>query len=325
MLLRPTPLPEISVMARLQYVDEFNGELYFDFTSSIAVTTPLDVTVNLSQGQGEDLIGTPTPGDVQVLFEAGSDKAELRVTIPEDSSPGENSPIKVTISDGTEYTVSESSGLASVILVDDDIGTGTPVIRIKAKAPGVVTEGPAATPTNAVFEIESTNTNIPAPGVVVRFQVSDGEGDFINNPPTSILMSNTRKVELEIPIVADDIAEADGEITVKLLEDLPESETDLIGYTINSAPGRDIATVAVLDDDATPPVIGIETVSNGSTTVPEGMDVVFGVIDLRGANGTPLDETITVRVDVSEDQDFLIEDWNVTRSDNNGWTNSSIT
>ena len=67
------------------------------------------------------------------------------------------------------------------------------------------------------------------------------------------------------------------------------------------------ATVTVLDDDANPPVIGIETVSNPAT-VPEGMAVVFGVIDLRGANGTPLDETIIVRVDVSEDEDFLIED-----------------
>ena len=304
---RPAPLPEISVVARQQYVDEFSGALYFDFNSSIEVTTQLDVTVNLSQGQGENFIGTPTPGDVQVSFEAGSDKAELRVTIPDDTTTEENGTITATISDGTSYTISEDSGSASVTVLDDDSGIETPVIRITAKSPTTVTEGPAANPTNAVFTISSTNTNVPAPGVVVKFEVSDGDGDFINNPPTSILMSNTRNVDLEIPIVADDIAEADGEITVKLLEDLPESETDTIAYTINSVPGRETATVAVLDDDATPPVIGIQT-ATGSTTVTEGNNVVFEVVDLRGANGTPLDETITVRVDVSEDQDFLIED-----------------
>ena len=305
---RPEPIPEISVVARQQIVDEFSGALWFNFASSITLTRSIPVTVVLTQGEGENFTVSPTPREVQVRFEAGENESELEVRLADDTTVEESGTITVTISEDSDYTVSATSASASVMILDDDRSDRIPVIAIEAKAPATVTEGPTSAPTNAVFNITSTES-IATPGVMVHLQVSDGDGDFISNPPDSITLSDVsanQKVELEIPIVADDIEEDHGEITVTLLEDLPENETDVVTYTVNSVASKNTAKVTVYDDDAKP-IIGLLSATESHTaTITEGQPVIIRAVDIRSANGTEVDETISVNVEIEQVGEFLL-------------------
>ena len=305
-VVRPAPLPEISVVAVKQYIDEF-GPATFEFTSSYKVSTPLTVAISVVEvPAGNFVTGGPYNS---VRFEAGSDKATLVVGIADDTSNPLEEPdgtITLTINDGTDYSVAENSNSAVITVLDDDGALIRPVIRVSADEDEVI-EGPANSPSMAVFTVTS-DKGIDASGLVVSVMVDQGNGDFIDGAiPTAVSIVNASSTKLEIPIESDDVKEDDGAITVTLLEDIPALDTDPITYLVHTDSSRNTAKVNVYDNDPEPPVIGV-AVDTGSTQVDEGDDVVFDIIQIQESNGSPIpiDETITVNVGISETEDFLI-------------------
>ena len=137
--------------------------------------------------------------------------------------------IRVAINPGYRYTVSATSGEATVTVTDNDVP------EISVTAGSGITEG-----SNASF----TLTASPAPAADLSVEVSVTQnGDFGVATTTQIISIPTSgSYTLTVATSNDSDEEADGSVTVTL-----NSGT---GYTVSSSDGE--ATVPIADDDASP-------------------------------------------------------------------------
>ena len=134
------------------------------------------------------------------------------------------------------YQVNSSANSASVVIHDADTPTGISVLALSES----VTEGSGKT---ADFLIKSDQFSTSERKINVN--IDDGVANFITNPGNSIqtIPANSRSLLLSVTIVPDSDFEANGEITVSILDADGSSDT----YSLAST--NTTATISVLDDD----------------------------------------------------------------------------
>ncbi len=153
----------------------------------------------------------------------------LGVATADDNVGEDDGTVTVTINTGTGYTVSETSGAASVTVHDDD----EPKISITAGAD--VAEGGVA---------EFALTAVPAPASPLSVNVSVAQsGDFgVSTGSRQVTVPTSGAATLSVATVNDSADEADGSVTATVGAGS--------GYAVSATAGT--VTVAVADDDDPP-------------------------------------------------------------------------
>ena len=218
----PPATPEISIAAGTDVTE--GGDAVFTITADPAPHTDLDVAVEITQS------GAFVSTGARTVTIGTTGTATLTVATTDDNTDEADGSVTATVSTGTGYTISSSSGNATVAVADDDI----PEITITAGTD--VTEGG-----DAVFTI----TADPAPHTDLDVAVEITQtGDHGADAGTRTVTIPAGGAYTLVVATADDSAdEADGAITATIGTGA--------GYTVSAAQGA--ATVAVSDDDDPPP------------------------------------------------------------------------
>ena len=205
----------------------------FTVTASPAPHAALSVSVTVSQSgdygatTGAQTVSIPTSGSYT-----------LTVSTTNDSLDEVDGSVTATVNGGTGYTVSSSSGAATVAVSDDDV----PVISIASD--GDVTEG-----SDASFTVTAS----PAPHAALSVSVTVSQsGDYgATTGAQTVSIPTSGSYTLTVATSGDSADEVDGSVTATV--------NTGTGYTVSSSSGA--ATVAVSDDDD-PPAQQTEQVCN---------------------------------------------------------------
>jgi len=262
----PPPTPEISITAGSGVTE--GSAATFTVTATPAPAADLDVTIDVSQSGDFAQAGSRTV----TISTTGS--ATFTVATTNDSTDEPDGSVTATVSDGTGYTVSSSSGAATVAVADDDV----PEISIAAGSG--VTEGSAAT-----FTV--TATPAPAADLDMTIDVSQS-GSFAQAGSRTVTVTTTGSATFTVATTNDSTDEPDGSVTATL--------SDGTGYTVSSSNGA--ATVTVADDDDPPPPTPEISIAAGAG-VTEGSAATFTVT----ATPPPAAD-LDVTIEVSQSGDY---------------------
>ncbi len=219
----PPPVePEIAVTAGADVTE--GGDVTFTVTAAPAPAADLNITVEITQTGAFVSTGT------QTVTIGTSGTETFTVATADDSADEADGSVTAAIGTGTGYTVSTSSGAATVAVADNDI----PEITITAGTD--VTEGG-----DAVFTIAADPLPHTALDVAVEITQTGDHGAAAGTRTVTIPATGTYTLTVATTNDSDD--EADGSITATV--------STGAGYTVSSA--NSTATVAVADDDDPPP------------------------------------------------------------------------
>ncbi len=265
---KPEPEPEVSIAAGAG-IDEGSGAT-FTVTADPAPAAPLAVTVEITQAGDYGV----TPGSRTVTVPtAGS--ATLTVATANDSTDEADGAITATIGASIGYTVSTTSGSATVAVSDDDPALPPPAAPEVSIAAGAgVTEGG-----DAVFTV--TSDPVPSEALDVTVAVT-AAGDFGVSPGShTITIPTSGSATLTVATTGDSSDEADGSVTATVSAGS--------GYTVSTTAGA--ATVAIADDDnppppppPPPPPASKPSISVDDATAAEGDGAVEFTVRLSGAS-----------------------------------------
>ena len=264
--------PAVTVTAGPDVVEGKPAE--FVFSVSPVPGSPLVVVPTLSVvGKVLDS-GSPPPSSV--TFAAGASSASFRVATDDDGDVEDSGSVTVTVDDAAvRYEDADFAGdavagdpsSATVEVADDDNVT----VTVTAEA-AAVTEGAPA-----VFTVAADHTVLSDLEVSVSVAPI---GDFVEagqlGTKSVTIAKGTTSVQFSVPTVDDRVDEADGSVTVTVLDD-PQKSRLLLGlpepdYSVGSPKE---ATVAVADDDE-----AAVTITAGPDVV-EGEDAVFTLTAAR--------------------------------------------
>ncbi len=227
-----------------------------DLDVNVAVTASGDYGVTA----GSHTVTIPAAGNT-----AGRTTLDLATT--GDSTSEADGSVTATLVDSTNYDLKSSASAATVNIADDDDPS---VISITAGS--AITEGG-----NAQFTI--TPKPIPKSPLTVNYRVTtSGDYGVTTGTKTITIGTNTTSTTFSIATTGDTTNEADGSVTVTLVDDA--------AYDLDSSASS--ATVNITDDDV--PEISIAAGSN----ITEGANASFTLT----ADPTP-HSSITVNVTVS--------------------------
>ncbi len=257
---QPVVTPVVSITAGSGVTE--GGNTSFTLTANPAPASPITVSVTVTADgdygavTGSRTVTIPTGGSVTFTVgttDDGNDEADGSVT--------------ATVNGGDGYTVSSSQGAATVRVADDDV----PMVSISGG--GGVTEGG-----DASFTL--TANPAPASALSVSVTVTAG-GDYgATTGSRTVTVPTTGSATLTLPTTDDSTDEADGSVTVTLV--------DGADYDLGT---NQAATVAVSDDDeAAPTPVSTVTVSIEDASASESAsDLMFDVVLSEASN-----EDITV-------------------------------
>ena len=217
----PPATPEISIAAGTDVTE--GGDAVFTITADPKPHADLDVAVEITQS------GAFVSTGARTVTIGTTGTATLTVATTDDNTDEADGSVTATVSTGTGYTISSSSGNATVAVADDDI----PEITITAGTD--VTEGG-----DAIFTI----TADPAPhsALSVDIEVTQtGEHGAATGTQT-VTIPATGTYTLTVATADDSTDEADGSVTATV--------STGTGYTVSSSSPS--ATVNVSDDDPPP-------------------------------------------------------------------------
>ncbi len=227
-----------------------------DLDVNVAVTASGDYGVTA----GSHTVTIPAAGNT-----AGRTTLDLATT--GDSTSEADGSVTATLVDSTNYDLKSSASAATVNIVDDD----DPSV-ISVTAGSAITEGG-----NAQFTI--TPKPIPKSPLTINYRVTtSGDYGVTTGTKTITIGTNTASTTFSIATTGDTTNEADGSVTVTLVDDA--------AYDLDSSASS--ATVNITDDDV--PEISIAAGSN----ITEGANASFTLT----ADPTP-HSSITVNVTVS--------------------------
>ena len=267
----PLPSSEILVSVEVDHTQGFAGN-FLDSDDIKTHIVPVSIT-----GAGE--LRIPTIAD-DVVDGHGSISAEI-LEDPKRTDPVESA----------TYLIGETNGSESIAIADNDT-IGLPSVTISGLTS--INEGDMATFTLSAVDYSSNP-------VTVKVRMTQ-DGNFLTKD-----ISTTNVFDFEIPVdgvtpgqfviseatEADDIAEGDGSITLRVLSDPANPDSYSVG-TNSSA-----TTTVVDDDDDNLPSI---TIVSGSG-ITEGENATFTIT----ATQVGLATSVMVRVMVSENRNFLVE------------------
>ena len=244
-----------------------------------------DVTVTLSVTQtGSFTSGTP-PTSVTL---APNDQETLSISTQDDNLAEADGSVTMTIVAGTGYTIHSTKNEATVEVRDND--SPRTMVNILSQG-GSKEEGEAA-----LFQVTSEISTEES--LDIRVEVTQ-QGEFIEGtPPTSVTIQKNSdgllgglfplQGVLMVPTTDDELDEADGSVTVRILENRAY-------YTIGV---NGSATVTISDNDL--PTVSLEHANNPRSYV-EGGNVTFTLT----RDGSLNDYELTIDVEVEEDGKFI--------------------
>ena len=269
-------LPEVSVSAATGVTE--GGDIIFIISADPAPTEPLGVKLTVSQAG--DYISAADAGGHTVTVPTGGTAIHIVATIDDETDETDGS-VTATLSAGTGYTISSSSGTATVAVADNDDAPALPVVSVTAGSG--VTEGG-----NTTFTI--TASPAPKAALTVKLTVSQ-QGSYIaagDAGATMVVVPTGGTATYTVATIDDETDETDGSVTATLSAGT--------GYTISSSSGT--ATVAVADNDDAPalPVVSV-TAGSGVT---EGGNTTFTIT----ASPAPK-AALTVKLTVSQQGSYI--------------------
>ena len=143
-------LPVVSIVAAATPVTEGTAAA-FTLSRTVATDAALTVTVSVSESEASES-GTPP---TSVTFAAASASATLSVATEDDEVAEDASTVTATVSSGSGYTVSGTSGSADVVVADDD---ATPVVT--TASPIVVAENATSVATLSATDADTAAADL---------------------------------------------------------------------------------------------------------------------------------------------------------------------
>ena len=228
--------------------------------TSQSLTVQFDVTET-----GGDLVSGLHEGQKEVEFLAGEAFAKHYIGTMADEVWEEHSTVKVEVTEGTGYEVSQSAGSASTLVEDNDLPDMTAALTLDS------TEADEGDQITATITVTTEGPQIPhehAGQLVIKtYSGTAGEDDFELNGSVIALLAlhaqgafkpvetdgNTTafqaKTSVTIELLDDERAEPDETFQVSM-EDYVHLRTDAV--TID--PDNKVHTVTIRGEDETPPV-----------------------------------------------------------------------
>ncbi len=233
------------------------------FTITASPVPAADLTVSVTVSQSGDY-GATTGSRTVTVPTTGS--ATLTIGTTNDSTDEPDGSVTATLVDGADYDL-DTTQTATVSIADDDV----PVVSISGGSG--VTEGG-----NAGFTI--TASPVPAADLTVSVTVSQS-GDYgATAGSRTVTVPTTGSATLTIGTTNDSTDEADGSVTVTLV--------DGADYDLGT---NQAATVAVSDDDEASTPVSTVTISIEDASASESAsDLVFRVTLSEASN-----EDVTVQ------------------------------
>ena len=284
----PPALPAISIAAGAGVTE--GGDAVFTVSASAAPTASLAVSLTVADDATSDFVAQSGEGTRTVTIAAGQTSATLTVTTEDDSTDEADGSVTATVSGGTGYTVGSPSTGTVAVSDDDPTPQEAPVVSIAAGAD--IAEG-----ANATFTL--TASPVPTAPITVDVAVAQS-GDFAANGQTgarTVTIASSGTATLTVATDDDTTDEADGGVTATV--------SIGTGYTVGSPSA---ATVAVADNDPTPPGTPVVRIAAGAG-VTEGANAAFTLT----ASPTPA-ASITVDVAVAQSGDFATSGQTGTRT-----------
>ena len=205
-----------------------------------------------------------------------------------------NGNIDIEVKRGDQYEPASVDAEQVTIVAKETL----PTMSITRTSPIAIDEGE-----DAIFTVSASGVTLTQP-LDVSYTVDEGSSDFIDQsitiPPT-VSVSTTDAGQITIKTKADATDETDGTITVTL------TKSSDARYLLGANTADKTATITIKDND----VAGVSGITiSGTSPVTEGDSAQFTL----SANNPALtgDETISVRVQITETGDFLATPANVS-------------
>ena len=285
-------LPVVSIAASATPVTEGTAAA---FTLSRTGATDAAVTVTVSVSESEASVsGTPP---TSVTFAAGSASATLSVATEDDETVEDASTVTATVSSGSGYTVSGTSGSADVVVEDDD---AAPVVT--TASPIVVAENATAVATLSATDADTTaedlSWSIPAgaAGGADRAKFALTEGGVLTFKAAKDYESpddTDTDGDYEVTVrVTDGVNPVDAALVVRL------SDVDEVAPTLSSASvdGVELALTfnEALAGDSAPPKSAFAVTVAGAARGVDTVAVSEKVVTLTLSSSVSSGETVTV-------------------------------
>ena len=241
------------------------------------------IKLEVEQGDNENFLASDGEHEVEISSDLNSGILEL-VTIDDEIDEAVGT-VTVTILSNPDlvYEIAESPGNSASMRIEDN--DASPVVSIIAGDSVFESD-------NAVYTL--TMTNLTATDRVINLTLDQGESNFIDQSLTTypnstvIISAGATDVELNIPLVDDDLAEPNGEILVTL----NSGEEYQIDEESNSA-------VVIVEDNDSIPTVSITADADQS----EANSAVFNI---NATSKSDLD--LVINFEISEELgDFLAD------------------
>ena len=234
----------------------------------------------------------------RVILSNQQTTAEIEFELEVNDSAGGHGTITAVVPDGTGYQVGSYSNSAAVSIIDDE---SLPVLTINNPDPVSESAG------SVTFNIRS-NAQPTGDSLRVQYGLREPTGDFLVFQAPSYLPleqrvlassqllnftevsggSGSYEADLVIELDNDEVAEANGSVSVTLV-----SDTNFTYHVVTG--NNDVGVVQITDDDTILPTITITSDAAGSTGtgVTEGFSFDFEVESDQTISGTPLEISFT--------------------------------
>ena len=225
--------------------------------------------------------------------------AEIEFELEVNDSAGGHGTITAVVPDGTGYQVGSYSNSAAVSIIDDE---SLPVLTINNPDPVSESAG------SVTFNIRS-NSQPAGDSLRVQYGLREPTGDFLVFQAPSYLpleqrvlaasqllnftevagSSGTYEADLVIELDNDEVAEANGSVSVTLV-----SDTNFTYHVVTGT--NDVGVVQITDDDTPAPTLPVISISSAAEAngVTEEYSFTFEVESDIDLGGTPLDISFTV-------------------------------
>ncbi|WP_343703286.1 Calx-beta domain-containing protein [Chitinophaga sp.] len=222
------------------------GRYYIGLPTGINASEDVSVTYTMS---GKAINGTDyTNMTGSVVIPAGSNGADVFITVTDDKIIEGNEDVIITLTGGTStstgsFTVSATQGVASLVIVDNDNTAASRTLS-------VTTAGNASeSGTNSSFTISLPTDMTAAEAITVNYTMSgtatNGE-DYTAVAISAVIPAGENKVVIPITVTNDDLIELNETVTLTL------GSNTSTNFTFPASTTAGSASLTIADNDNTP-------------------------------------------------------------------------
>ena len=291
-------LPVVSIVASATPVTEGTAAA-FTLSRTGATDAALTVTVSVSESEAS-VSGTPP---TSVTFAAASASATLSVATEDDEVAEDASTVTATVSSGSGYTVSGTSGSADVVVADDD---ATPV---------VTTASPIVVAENATSVATLSATDADTAAADLSWSIPAGAAGGADAAQFALTADGVLSFRAAKDYEAPDDADTDGEyeVTVRVTDGANPvdaalvvrlSDVDDVAPVLSSA-SVDGAVLTLtfgeaLDADSVAPESSFAVTVGGSTRAVDAVAVSGSAVSGSAVSGSAVTLTLSAAVETGD-------------------------